>query len=148
CCLAGVLVGLPVSVLGAFGAALVAGSSAGVIAGGVALAVVLPVAAVGMAAGVGVTFPRFESVTVTRGRQAVVPSLFGFAIYSIALVLAAGPGTAVQFGAVREALAEAVGLSAAGALGAGIAATVALGGVFAALGYAHAVRTFDSYYLN
>jgi hypothetical protein len=148
CCLAGMLVGLPLSVLAVLAAALVAGSSVVVIVGAVVLAVGLSVAAVGIAAGVGVTFPRFEFVTVTRGRKAVVPSLFGFGVYSVVLLLAAGPGTAVQFEAVREALAGASGLSTAGALGAGIGGTVVLGGVCAAFGYAHAVRTFDSYYLE
>jgi len=148
CCLAGVLIGLPVSVLGALVSGVLAGIAPAVIAGAVVLAAVLPVAAAGMAAGVGVTFPRFEPANVTRGQEAVVPSLFGFAVYSIALVVAASPGTAVQVGIVREALADATGLSTAGVVGTGVGTTVVLAGALAALGYVHAVRTFDAYYLE
>jgi len=148
CCLAGLLIGLPLSVAATLGGALFAGSPLASIAGAAALAVVLPLLAVGMAAGVGVTFPRFEPVNVTRGREAVVPSLFGFAVYSIALTVAAAPGIVVQFAFAREALADALGTSAAGALSAGIGGTLLVGGAFAVVGFAHAVRTFDSYYLD
>jgi hypothetical protein len=146
CCLAGVLIGLPASVLAVLVAAVLAGNPIPLLAGSVALALILPVVAVGMAAGVGVTFPRFEEVNVTRSREAVVPSLVGFAVYSIALTIAALPGLAVQFEAVREGLATAVGITPAGALGAAIGVTVVLGGAFAVLGFTHAARTFDSHY--
>ncbi len=146
--LAGVLIGLPLSTLAALTAGLLAGSSPPVIAGAVVLAVVLPLAATGMAAGVGVTLPRFESVNVTRGREAVVPSLVGFAVYSIALMIGAAPGTVVQFGAVREGLADALGTSAPAALGVGLGGTVVLAGMFGILGYLHAVRTFDDYHME
>jgi len=148
CCLAGVLIGLPLSVLGVLIAALFAGSSPPLVAAAVGLAVVLPLAATGIAAGIGVAVPRFEPVNVTRGREAVVPSLIGFTVYSVALVLAASPGTAVQIDPAREALADAVGLSSVAALGAGTAGTVVLAGVFAVTGYVYAARRFDAYYLD
>jgi hypothetical protein len=148
CCLAGVLIGLPVSVLAVLVAAVIAGNSIPLLAGSVALALVLPVVAVGMAAGVGVTFPRFEEVNVTRSREAVVPSLIGFAVYSIALTIAASPGLAVQFEPVREGLADATGITPAGAIGIAIGVTVVLGGAFAVLGFMHAARTFDSHRLE
>jgi hypothetical protein len=145
CCLAGAIVGLPLSVVGTLLAAVFAGSPVSVAAGAVALAVILPVAATGIAAGVGVTLPRFEPVNVTRGRQAVIPSLLGFGVYSIAFVVAASPGMVVQLGAVRDALAGG-GMSTVGVLAAGVGGTALLSGALAALGYWHAVRTFDSYY--
>jgi hypothetical protein len=147
-CLSGALIGVPLSALAALVAGPLAGGSVPVIAGAVALAVALALAATGMAAGVGVTVPRFEPVNVTRGRKAVVPSLVGFAAYSIALVLVGTPGMAVQVGVGREALADATGLSTAGAVGVGVGATAALAGALAVLGYWHAVRTFDSHYLD
>jgi hypothetical protein len=147
-CLAGVLIGLPLSVLAVLVAAAFAGSSLTMAAGAVALAIILPVAAAGMAAGVGVTFPRFEPVNVTRGREAVVPSLIGFAVYSIALVVAATPGLAFQVSVARETVTSATNLVSESVLAVGVAATVVLAGVFAAVGYAHAVRTFDDYYME
>jgi len=146
CCLAGALIGLPLSVLAVVVAALLAGSSTVSIAGALALGLVLPVVATGMAAGIGVTVPRFEPVNVTRGREAVVPSLVGFAVYSIALTLAATPGLAVQVAGAREALADGVGVTPAGALGVGVAGTVVLAGAVGGVGFVHAVRTFDSYH--
>jgi hypothetical protein len=145
CCLAGVLIGLPASVLGVLVAGVLAGNPVLSLAGAGALALFLPVAAAGMAAGVGVTFPRFEAVNVTRSREAVVPSLFGFAVYSIALTVATAPGLAVQFEGVRTGLADAIGVTPADALGIGLGVTVVLGGAFAVLGFVHAARTFDSY---
>jgi hypothetical protein len=146
CCLAGVLIGLPASVLGVLVAGVLAGNPVLSLAGAVALALLLSIAAAGMAAGVGVTFPRFEEVNVTRSREAVVPSLVGFAVYSIALTVAATPGLAVQFEAVREGLADAIGVAPASALAIGLGVTVVLAGAFAVLGFVHAARTFDSHY--
>ena len=148
CCLAGVLIGLPASLVAVLVAGVFAGNSIPLLAGSVALALVLPLFAVGMAAGIGVTFPRFEEVNVTRNREAVVPSLFAFAVYSIALTVAAAPGLVVQFEGVREGLADLIGTTPAGALAAAIGTTVVLGGGVAVLGFVHAARTFDSYYVG
>jgi hypothetical protein len=148
CCLAGVLIGLPASVLGVLVTGVLAGNSIPSLAGAGTLALCLPVFATGMAAGVGVTFPRFEEVNVTRSREAIVPSILGFAVYSIALTVAATPGLAVQFEGAREGLADAIGVAPASALGVGLGVTVVLAGTFAVLGFVHASRTFDSHCLE
>ncbi|MFB6165164.1 MAG: hypothetical protein ABEJ31_08395 [Haloarculaceae archaeon] len=60
----------------------------------------LTVAAVGIAPGIGTTFPRFDPISVSSGREVVPPNLSAAIVYTLALAL---PGTV----AVGAALAPA-----------------------------------------
>jgi hypothetical protein len=110
-------------------------------------AVALPAAATGVAAGAGTLFPRMEPTRITRGREAVVPSLFAFALYSLVLAVAGAPATAVGTPAVREVVVAALGVGPERAVAAGVAATTLLAGTAGAAGFRYAVRSFDRYYL-
>lgn len=103
--LAGALIGVPLSV-GATVALSVASphSFTSVITLTVS-AVMLTVSAGAIASGVGVVFPRFEEVSVSRSTKAIVPSILAFAVYSIVLILVALPtllGHSVLVGHVIE----------------------------------------------
>lgn len=148
CCLSGLLIGLPIAALGALVAGLAAGVSMSMVVGSVVFAIILTIAATGIASGVGVTFPRFEPVTVTRGRKAVVPSLFGFALYSLALTLSAVPGLVVLSSEVQAALQSTVAFTTAELLVFGIGATTLIAGLLGLIGFVHAVNSFDSFYLE
>ncbi|MFB6269100.1 MAG: hypothetical protein ABEH83_04095, partial [Halobacterium sp.] len=50
----------------------------------VAAAVVLPVLAAGVAVGVGTEFPKHDATSISRNREVVVPSMWAFAIYTLA----------------------------------------------------------------
>lgn len=54
-------------------------------------ALVLTLAAGAIASGVGVIFPRFDEVSVSRSTKAIVPSTVAFVVYSIVLLLVALP---------------------------------------------------------
>ncbi|PSP96576.1 hypothetical protein BRC94_12335 [Halobacteriales archaeon QS_5_70_17] len=146
-CLAGAALGVPATALLAVGAAVASGldpvGTAAVAAGAVAL----PAAATGVAAGAGTLFPRMEPTRITRGREAVVPSLFAFALYSLVLAVAGAPATAVGTPAVREVVVAAFGVGPERAVAAGVAATTLLAGTAGAAGFRYAVRSFDRYYL-
>jgi hypothetical protein len=101
--------------------------------------------AVAIAAGVGSAFPRFETARVIRSREAVVPSLVAFAVFSIALGCCAVPLVAALPG-VASAVAGGIGVVGPVAVqaigGAGALALVAGVGV---AGYRYAVSTYDGY---
>lgn len=147
-CLAGAVVGVPATTLLAVGAAVASGLDAvGVTAVAVG-GVVLPAAATGVAAGAGTLFPRMEPARITRGREAIVPSLFAFALYSLVLSVTGAPATAVGTPAVRAAVVDALGVGPDRVVAAGVTATTLLAGLAALVGFRYAVRTFDEYYLQ
>lgn len=145
CCLAGLVVGLPVTAAATLVAGVIALSTAEALLV-TGFAVVLTTGATGLASGIGAYLPRRGTVQVVRGREAVVPSLFAFSIYSVVLSLASAPGLAVQFPVVRRTLADglAVGPETIVFLGAG--ATGLAVGVGGAVSFRFAARTFDRYY--
>ncbi|WP_336036368.1 hypothetical protein [Halobacterium yunchengense] len=108
-------------------------------------AAVLPVLAAGVAAGVGTAFPKYDATSVSRNREVVVPSLWAFAVYTLAFLLAAGVATGAQPPGAAELLADAAGVSAAAVRVGALAAGVALTGLAAALSVRAAVRAFDDY---
>lgn len=65
---------------------------------GIALAPVL-------GAGIGVRFPRFGSVRITRSREAVMPSKAAFVVYSLVLALAVGAGLTLSHDAAAGVVA-------------------------------------------
>lgn len=103
------------------------------------------VGAAALATGVGVVFPNYETTEVVRSREAVVPSLFAFAAYSITLLLVAGPAAALAVPWAAEVVAGVAGVSALAVSAAGVAGS---GLVLAALAWgalAYAGSKFDRY---
>lgn len=101
-CLPGALVGVPLTVVGTAVAAVAAGYAPLETAGIVALALVLSVAALGLAPGVGSRFPRFDAVSAGRSEEVIPPALSAVLVYSLLLGIPGGfaalsllaPGTA------------------------------------------------------
>lgn len=73
-------------------------------------ALVLSVGSGAIATGVGVAFPRFEAVTVSRSTKAIVPSAFAFAFYSLGILGVALPAVAAHSDIVGHALASLIGV--------------------------------------
>ena len=73
-------------------------------------ALVLSVASGAIATGIGVGFPRFEAVSVSRSRKAIVPSVFAFAIYSVAVLVVSLPTALAHSTIVGHTIASLVGV--------------------------------------
>jgi hypothetical protein len=113
------------------------------IVGLVVAAVACGVGGVTLAAGVGAAFPRFGSVNVTGNREAVVPSLTAFVVFSIGLFVLALPGLVAGVPAVASGFdVSRTAVTAAGSLLTGL-----LLGVAGWIASRYAARTIDSYTL-
>jgi hypothetical protein len=146
CCLAGLAIGLPVTL----SLTALAGLASPLPAAGVVLVVVigivLPIAAVGIAAGFGALFPRRGVAKVTRGREAIVPSIAAFGCYSVALLVAASPTLLLTATPdARALLASASGLPASTLAVGSVLLTAALGLGCGAIGLRYAAREFERY---
>lgn len=111
----------------------------------VTAAAVLPPLAAAVAAGVGTSFPKFDATSITRSREAVVPSMWAFGVYTLVFLLTAGVATGFQAPAVADPVADALGASAAAVRVASLAVGVLLAGVAAVLAWRNAVTRFDEY---
>lgn len=145
---ASVLLGAPLTLLATIVLGLASPRSPASVASLAAFALVLGVAAPLLASGIGTVFPRFEEVSVTRGTEAIVPSTFAFAGYSVGLVVVAMPGTLANVGFVAEALADWLGTTEPVVALAGSALTACLALPLGALSTRHARRTVESYHLE
>ncbi|WP_254545695.1 hypothetical protein [Halomarina pelagica] len=144
-CLAGALVGVPLTALLAVGLGVAGGLGAVGLLAVAVTAVVLPLAATGIATGAGTLFPRLGTVRLSRSREAVVPSLFAFAAYSLVLSLAGLPALVASAPVARAVLSELLGVGSTAILAAGLALAAVLGCVAAAVGVRVAVRGFEGY---
>jgi ABC-2 type transport system permease protein len=142
---ASALIGTPVTV--ALAVVLAALSPIGVLPTicTVVAALVLPTLAASVAAGVGTAFPKYEATSITRSREAVVPSMWAFGVYTLAFLLTAGFATGFQTPAIAGFVADAAGTSAAVVHVASLAFGVLLAGAAAVLAVRTAVRAFDDY---
>jgi len=142
--LAGGIIGAPATLLVAVGSAGLAGADpVGIALVGI-LGVALPGLAPGVAAGIGAAFPRMEPARVTRSRQAVVPSLVAFGIYSLVLLVLAAPAWLV-LGGVRRTLAQLLGTTSIAVGVTAALAAIALVGVAALVSYRRGARAFDAF---
>ncbi|MDS0294918.1 hypothetical protein [Halogeometricum luteum] len=73
-------------------------------------ALVLSVGSGAIATGIGVAFPRFEAVSVSRSTKAIVPSAFAFGFYSLAVLGVALPTVAAHLDVLGHALASLFGV--------------------------------------
>jgi len=106
----------------------------------------LPVCAAALAAGIGSAFPKFETSSITRSREAVLPSMYAFAAFSLALMVAWIPAAVGAFAA--EPLGESVGVAPAVVAVGGAALTLAVAGAGGWFSYRYAVGTFDGFHLE
>lgn len=152
--LAGLVVAIPI---GTVLTAVVAGLSPIETGTALALVVATPVIMVLSAAfsiGIGMAFPRFEAINVTRSMKTVLPSRWAFVLFSAYLFVTAGAGGVVYESNFRELAAAFVswalpfGLSvSADTLYLLSAALLVVAVVLTVASYQHAVRRFDRYTL-
>ncbi|MWG34111.1 hypothetical protein [Halomarina oriensis] len=147
-CLAGVAIGVPITLVLAVVTGVLSGLGTLALASVALTAVVLPVAATGIAVGAGVLFPRMESVEVFRGVETTAPSLFAFALYSLVLSISGVPVSLVSTPLTRGIVVDATNYGESVVVAGGLVATVVLAGLAATVGYVFAVRSFDDYYLG
>lgn len=140
--LAGLLPGLPVTVLLVLAVGAALSLPPVELAPVAAASVVLCLAAPGVAAAAGVLFPKFEAATVTWNREAVVPSTIAFVGYSFVLSLLAVPLLLSSAVATTSPVPEHV------ALPVGLAITVALAAVFGYGGLRYATGEVAEYRLD
>lgn len=129
--LAGALVTIPLGTAVTAAVAVLSPLSPGLVA---AVAVATPVSILlgsAFAAGVGMAFPRYDAVNITRSTKAVVPSLLAFVAFSLYLLLTVGASAIVYEPSIEPIVASILtwvlpfGLSVTAA-GVGFAALVAL----------------------
>jgi len=143
--LAGGAIGVPLTLVLAVGTGVAAGFEPAELLLVAILGVGLPALAPGLATGVGAAFPRVQPAQVTRSRQAVVPSLFAFGGYSIALLVCASPSWLALSDSARRAVANLVGVSPTTVGAVGAVAALGLVGVGSVASYRYGARTFDRY---
>jgi ABC-2 type transport system permease protein len=145
-CLAGLTIGLPVTVIAVLMTGVLASLSIVSLVSAVVAAAVLCVCATTIAAGAGTAFPRLEPAQVTRGRKAIVPSIFAFALFSIVFTIVSTPAVVGLMPAARDPLTDLIGIGTQTLVVGGLVSTILLGGVVSAISYYSAVGSFDSYY--
>ncbi|ESP87234.1 hypothetical protein [Candidatus Halobonum tyrrellensis] len=111
-------------------------------------AVALGVGAPALATGVGAALPKFEASRITRSRSAVVPSLFAFAAYSLALLGLSVPGVVTQLPLFADGVGDLLGLAPAVLSAVGLGVTVVLVAAAGLLSSAYAARRFDRFELS
>ena len=142
---ASALVGTPVTLAIAAALGILGPLSPVAVACLVVAAAVLPGLAAVVAAGVGTSFPKYEATSITRSREAVVPSLWAFGVYTIVFLLSAGVATVAQTPAVAVGLSGLLDVSPAAINVGGLAVGLAVAGVVAAVAGRNATQAFDDY---
>ncbi|WP_324663426.1 hypothetical protein [Haloarcula sediminis] len=143
--LAGLLPGVGLVTVLVTGLGVVAGTPLPVLAAAMATALVVTVAAPWVAAAAGVVFPKFEPSTV-GDTSVTVPSGFAFGLYFAVLAAVATPGAAaVALAILAPALAP---VAPTWLLAGGVATTVLLAAIGAAMGYLYAANRVGSYRLE
>lgn len=149
-CLAGLLIGCPLTVIAVVLVGLIVSPplSVSALVGVAVTAVVLLPTASAIAVGAGTAFPRLNPASITRSREAIVPSVFAFALFSIVFGLVSVPALLVVTPTTRHVLAHTLGIGSTPLLAVGIGCTAALGAIVGGIAFFFAVRTFDGYYVE
>jgi len=142
---AGVAVGVPVTVAATAVLAVLSPMPPVAVASVVAAAALLPILAAGVAVGVGTQFPKYDATSVSRNREVVVPSMWAFAIYTLAFMLTGGIATGFQTPGIAEFVADALGAATVVVHVGSLVVGLLLTGAAAVLAVRVAVREFDSY---
>ena len=143
--LAGSAPGVPLTLALSAGTGVLAGLGVSDLVLVAALAVGLPALVAGVGAGVGAAFPRVQPARITRSRQAVVPSLVAFGVYSVLLFIFVVPAWLAVDGTPRRLVANALGFSPLAVGVAGVGAAVVLLAGAAHLSFRNGARRFDRY---
>jgi len=142
---AGALVGLPATVLAVAALGVAGPQSPASVVTLTAGTVVVAGCAGPIATGIGAALPRHEAVSVSRSRKAIIPSTFGFAVYSLVVGIVALPLLITHTGIITTLVANTVGISAVVLGSVGIAITAVLGVAFGLFSVLYALRTVESY---
>jgi hypothetical protein len=105
----------------------------------------LVVAAAAIATGIGAALPRYEAVSVSRSRKAIVPSTLAFVAYSLVIGLVSLPLVAGHSRLVAEFVTSMVGLPRFGLALAGIVVSTALAAAFSLVAVLYARRRIDRF---
>ncbi|WP_254536319.1 hypothetical protein [Halomarina litorea] len=147
-CLAGAVVGVPLTVLAAGVSGVLSDLGTPALAAVLVGSVVLPLSATALATGIGTLFPRMESVRVSRTHEAIVPSLIAFAVYSLVLVVTGIPVLVAGTPLLREGVVSSLGVGTTLVVAGGVALSVVLAGLAGGLSLRYAVGRFEDYYLG
>lgn len=142
---AAALVGAPLTVAATAALALVGPHPPASVATLASSAFVSTLCAGPIASGIGVAFPRFDSVSVSRSTEAIVPSLPAFVVYSLVVGIVALPALVGHSAIGGGALASWFGLSRAtvGAAGAVLSGVLGVGtGLVSARFAIRSIETF------
>lgn len=121
----------PMTIIGALGIAIGGG--------------LLCVAAAGLAVGVGTAFPRYDAASLTRSREAVVPSMWAFVVYSLLVLVLATPATVVYLPGISDWIGDLLGLEMLGVFLSGLGLALLLVGIVSLLGIRYCARAIEGY---
>lgn len=149
-CLAGVVIGLPATVIATVLTGMITSPPLSVWAfGGVVFtAAVLPITAAAIAVGAGTTFPRLEPAMITRSREGVVPSTFAFLLFSVVFGFVSLPALSVLAPTTRHTIASGFGVGEPLLLAGGIGLTAVFGAIAGTVSFSRATTAFNDYYYN
>ena len=142
---AGALVGLPLTGIAVAVLGVLSPQPMWVVATLTVGSLLLVVAAAAIATGIGAALPRYEAVSVSRSRKAIVPSMFAFVAYSLMIGLVSLPLVAVHSRLVAEFVTSTVGLPRIGLALAGIAVSAVLAAAFGLVSVLYARRRVDRF---
>jgi hypothetical protein len=139
------IVGIPLTVVATVGLGIASPHSLGSVLTLAVSAVVLSGVAVAIASGVGVVFPRFEEVRVSRSTKSTIPSLLAFVAYSIGLAVVALPTLLGHSAIVGHAITSWLDVSGTVVRIGGVALSTALGIGVGTPSVWYAMRSIDGF---
>lgn len=148
--LAGAVVTVPLGTVVTGGVALLSPMSSDLVAAVVVGTPLSILVGSGAAVGIGMAFPRYDAVTVTRSTEAVVPSLLAFAVFSGYLMLTVAVGAIVYEPSLEPVVAVLLtwvlpigGTVSPAAVGTGAMAALVPLGISPIASTLYAIRRFD-----
>lgn len=145
--LSGITIGVPVTVIATVGLGVLSPLSVLSVVATAVIGVVLCIGGAALAAGVGVAFPRLDAVNIAGSREAVVPSLSAFTVFTLVLFILSIPGLLSQIPFLAGALADVLGTSETVVTVVGPVLTALAVVVVGWFSYRSAVRTLGEYTL-
>ncbi|MXV60542.1 hypothetical protein GS429_00350 [Natronorubrum sp. JWXQ-INN-674] len=145
---AGTLLVAPVTVLATVGVGLASPHSVASVLTLALSGLVLALCAGPIATGIGAAFPRFEAVSVSRSRKAIVPSMLAFTVYSVVLFVVALPALLGHVSFVADAFASLLGTSSFVIALSGTVLTALAAGLLGVLSAYYAVRSVETFHFD
>lgn len=142
---AGALIGLPLTGAAVVVLGLVSPLS-GVTVGSLTVGTLLVgTASAAIATGIGAALPRYEAVSVSRSRKAIIPSTLAFVIYSVVVGIVSLPLLIGHSRIVGQWTTSTLGVSSAVLGGVGLLAAVTLAAAFGLVSVLYARRRVDRF---